>query len=479
MFVGVEGVIAVMLVIKCSPTFKPEREYICQVLLTNFLGLDYIIKYEDCPDWCISVEDGANILLPDIFFQIQEQQWLTSESLPRQPLDRWNIESCDFDCQLVSNKVPVIYGNLDFGQQIPVNHERMINNSIIPLDIFGSAFFMLSRYEELVKKERDLHDRFPGTASLAFHEGFLDRPIINEYLEVLWAGMKRLCPGLERKKRNFQMRVTCDVDHVHQEGLISMKKQIRTIGGDLLLRRNPKLSLKSTLNYFTAKFGNFSFDSYLSALYWILDVNEKAGNRVAFYFKAGKTDPLYDSAYCLDEPVVRKLLHDIHDRGHEIALHPSYNTYQNDGQLKKEADNLRRVLKEEGVRQDSLGSRQHYLRWDATQTPDHLDSAGFTYDTTGSYADMPGFRYGTATPFPMWGWLGGKKLSMLQRPLIVMECSVIAPSYMGMGYSDKSLDFMLLLRDRAILFGGDFTLLWHNTHLISGKDREFFEKVVS
>lgn len=43
------------------------------------------------------------------------------------------------------------------------------------------------------------HDRFPATASLAYRAGFLDRPQIDEYLEILWAAMRRLWPGLQRK----------------------------------------------------------------------------------------------------------------------------------------------------------------------------------------------------------------------------------------------------------------------------------------
>lgn len=72
------------------------------------------------------------------------------------------------------------------------------------LDIFGSAFFMLTRYEEVVKSVKDEHERFQARASLAYQEGFLERPIVNEYLEILWWSMKRLWPNLERKKESFE-----------------------------------------------------------------------------------------------------------------------------------------------------------------------------------------------------------------------------------------------------------------------------------
>ena len=44
----------------------------------------------------------------------------------------------------------------------------------------------------------------------------------------------------------------------------------------------------------------------------------------------------------------------------------------------------------------------------------------------------------------------------------MMESSVIAKRYMGLGYSDASLSYMLRLRERAMKYGGDFLFLWHN-----------------
>jgi len=104
-----------------------------------------------------------------------------------------------------------------------------------------------------------------------------------------------------------------------------------------------------------------------------------------------------------------------------------------------------------------------------------LASAGLKYDTSGSFADRPGFRYGTARPFPMWDWQANRPLALRQRPLILMECSVIADRYMGLGYSPEAWDVMTRLKERALMFGGDFTFLWHNSHLMNPEDWAFFE----
>ena len=79
----------------------------------------------------------------------------------------------------------------------------------------------------------------------------------------------------------------------------------------------------------------------------------------------------------------------------------------------------------------------------------------------------------------MYDLLNRKPLRVKERPLIVMECSVIADRYLGLGYTDQALDLMLTLKCRALRYGGNFTLLWHNSHFSYPKDREFYQVLVA
>jgi len=143
-----------------------------------------------------------------------------------------------------------------------------------------------------------------------------------------------------------------------------------------------------------------------------------------------------------------------------------------------EANRLRRIMDEEGISQDKIGNRQHYLRWSTPETARNLEQAGISYDTTLGYADHPGFRCGTCFEYHMYDLIERKPLRLKQRPLIVMEESVIDDCYLGMGYADEALDLMRTLKKRALQFGGDFTLLWHNSHFMAAKDREFYEALI-
>jgi hypothetical protein len=218
-------------------------------------------------------------------------------------------------------------------------------------------------------------------------------------------------------------------------------------------------------------------DSHLAAIDWMMDVNERAGNRVAFYFITDRNHPL-DAHYRMDEPVIRRLLRRIHDHGHEIGLHPSYTSYSDSKRTVKEANILRSAMEAEGIHQTEIGGRQHFLRWSSPLTARNWEAAGMQYDSTLSYADQAGFRCGTCHEFQMFDPTQDRALKLRQRPLVLMECSVIADRYMGLGYSDEALAVMQGFKSVCKRVGGVFTLLWHNSHFSGERDKEFYGEMV-
>lgn len=450
-----------MMKVEIPSTYESERRYILSVMFGDFLGLDIQIQLSDRQDTRISVDgDNSELIIADKLFSTPLNQWLQPASLPRQPLPNWNISTTRLLATTISPDIPVIYGN---DPNDPNFFQVQENKIYLGLDIFGSAFFMLTRYEEVVKPERDKHDRFPATASLAYQENFLDRPIVNEYLEILWACLKKLWPKLQRKIHQPKTLVSCDVDNPYSFYVKSWGMTARKTIGDLVKRKSVSEAIQTIQNTWFTQIGNFRHEPF-NTFDWIIDVNEKAGNKVAFYFLVDKTVPSMDGYYDINEPRIRALIRQIHQRGHEIGLHGSYGTYKNSAQLLKEANTIRQILAEEKIEQNELGCRQHYLRWSSPETARYLNSAGFDYDTTLGYADYAGFRCGTCYEYPLFDLLERKQLRIRERPLIVMECSVIEERYMGMGISATALNTMTSLRDACSRFGGNFSLLWHNSN---------------
>ncbi|AKH20845.1 polysaccharide deacetylase family protein [Sedimenticola thiotaurini] len=463
------------LIIETPESMTKERNYILQTLLGEFLGLEWVHHPTSRQDIKITQSGNvaASISLPDVLFSTSENKWLDSASLPISSSPLWDTDDLGLDILLVKSVVPVIYGD-----QEPVSRNNG-RNMYLPVDIFGSAFFMLTRYEELIVTDQDDHDRFPATASSAYQNNYLDRPIVDEYVEILWACISELWPDIIRKRRVPKKLISCDLDRPFDCSVATIKGVSRRLAKDIVRDKSPRQALDTILTSYHRWRHDYSSDEYLQAVDWIMDANEKVGNKVAFYFITKHSHHGYDGCYSMTQSVIRGLMRRIVNRGHEVGLHASYNSYRNLDQINCELGELKQALANESIAVDEIGSRQHYLRWSTAITPRYLDAAGVSYDSSLAYADRPGFRCGTCHSFRMYDLKSRKTLTLREKPLILMECSVLGEQYMGLGYSDDALQLMKSYRDVCEQFGGDFTLLWHNSHFESAKDREFYLQLIS
>lgn len=437
--------------------------WVSEFVFGQVLGLQ--IPVHGGAEGTISLEgEGRALQTPSFFPTAKNGSILKTVELPKVPLPTWELEA-----PVAAKGLPILFGSPDMAV-----HEDVIR---CEADILGAIFFMLSRFEEVVLPDRDEHDRFPATASLAYRGGFLYRPLADEYVELLWHLMQRLWPRLQRRRREGRIQVSCDVDQPFDRAGTSVRRLCRSLGGDLVKRRDLILASRRVRNFFAHRKGDFRFDPY-HTFDWYMDMCEKNGRRAAFYFISDHSAGAIDGTYSITEPRVLDLIRKLAGRGHELGVHGSYNTFRNGAQINKERRRMIEACEMASVQAEIVGNRQHYLRWDTAETPDHLDSAGFGYDTTGSFADRPGFRYGTSQPFRMWSWRKEAPLHLRQKPLVLMECSVIADNYLALGYGDETRDLMLMLKRRALRYGGDFNLLWHNSHLLTGADRDLFCELI-
>lgn len=344
-------------------------------------------------------------------------------------------------------------------------------------DILGLTYWMLARQEEVGRQDLDHHQRFPATSSHAFRHDYLERPVIDEWLQVLGQVIQQLWPALPIRQHHFSMKVSHDVDRPSRYGFCSAARIIRFMAGDVLKRRYfknawlaPWVRLGSRDTLHPADPDN-TFD-------WLMDLSEQHGLSSAFYFICGRTDPQRDADYEPEHPAIRELMRRIHARGHEIGLHPSFGTYQKPAAIVAEAQRLRRICAEEGIEQATWGGRMHYLRWENPTTPRAWEQAGMAYDSTLSYADRPGFRCGTCFEYPAFDPVKGQALKLRIRPLIAMEGTVMEPTYMGLGSGEAALNKFNELKDRCKAVKGCFTLLWHNSLFDTQAERELYRQLL-
>jgi hypothetical protein len=460
-----------MLIIKLHiGEFKEEVNYVVSFIFKNVFGLNYKIENSNDDDIIITSDNGIEqIVLPNIFFK--NSNWLTEKSLPILPLEIWDSNVLSDEIPLFNHKLPIIYGK-------KVTNGIIENSKIsLPIDILGSAFFMLSRYEELVNvDDLDHHHRFSSINSISYKGNFLDRPIIDEYIEVLWVTINKLWPNLKRKQKINKLNITCDVDSLFDLNS-SMISIIKGAFADLLKRKSINIAMQNLKKRCLGLTGNFLFSEHYRNIKWMMDENERVGNVICFYFMSGGNHNL-DSNYNFDSKNVRLLLREIHTRGHEIGLHPSYDTKDNKKLFESELARFYKVLLEEGIKIHNLKSRQHYLRWSTINSPAILDAFNVHLDSTLAFADNSGYRCGTSREYPMYDILRRKALKTRQEPLIIMETTVISSEYLGLGYTEAALKHMLQYKEDSMRISGQFTLLWHNSSFDNKIAHSIYKKLI-
>jgi len=460
-----------MLKIKIPKFCVSEIEYTCSIVFTEWLGIEYELTQSEQNHILISFAERELKINSDFFIRASSD-WLEETSMPALPLKLYNLNelknSLSNEIHICETELPVLYG-------IP---EIKFNKSCIDcgIDILGGIFFMLSRYEEIVVKERDEHDRFSAKSSIAYKENFLFRPIANEYLELLFALLKSLWPSLERKERQFRICPTHDVDVPFTYLNVPFHTVMRRMLGDVLKRKSVKKAFQTYTNWHHVAKNEIHYDPVYT-FDFIMTESEKRNLKSAFYFLPSSSSE-YAIKYSVTLPQMQCLLKEIDERKHGIGIHGHYGTYLNKNSFTADAALLKEIMCSCGIEQPLKGGRQHYLQWKNSETFQIWEAAGMEYDSTLGFADSAGFRCGTCYEYSVYDCVQHKKLRLKERPLIAMECSVIDSCYMGLGWGTKALKLFKTLKDVCCYYKGNFIILFHNNSLITDEQKKLYIKVL-
>ncbi len=91
-----------------------------------------------------------------------------------------------------------------------------IAESPFPFDPFAVAFYLISRYEEYLPNEPDLHGRFCVTSSVAWRQGFHRKPVIHIIAKELGKIIRQHYPEFEYTLPPFSILNTYDIDIAYQ-----------------------------------------------------------------------------------------------------------------------------------------------------------------------------------------------------------------------------------------------------------------------
>lgn len=139
--------------------------------------------------------------------------------------------------------------------------------------------------------------------------------------------------------------------------------------------------------------------------------------------------------------------------GCEIALH-GIDAWIDPVGGREELEELRRLTG--GV---ESGVRMHWLKYDETKSPQVLEKAGASYDSTIGYNQTVGYRAGTTQAYQPLG-----AHSLLELPLHAMDTALFYPAYRDLS-PEQARAVLRRMVDIAVRFGGCLTVNWHDRSL--------------
>jgi uncharacterized protein DUF7033 len=328
------------------------------------------------------------------------------------------------------------------------------------LDLLASALLSLSRFEELASSERDVHGRVPASSSIAVRDGYLNRPIVDEYGLALEQAITYLLPRWRPVERKLRVKLSHDIDWTGVP--VNLGDTVRQVG--LRLRHAGPFGFTRDL----LSWGTSLEPTFLKLVREIVQMSRDRGLDSAVYWMAAQPSRR-DSGYDLRHPKIEKVIAWLRDCRVEMGVHPGYHSFLSPEQLWQEVQTVREVLGEQ-----RLGGRQHYLRW-SPETWLHWEMCGLAYDSTVGYADRIGFRAGTCIPYRPWLLNLDREANLVEIPLLVMEGALLSNIQLT---RQQSLDATLELVARCRVVGGVFALLWHNGWLVNPGHRGLYRELL-
>ena len=351
---------------------------------------------------------------------------------PHQLLFEQGIRQQDTLC-IVKNKQPVFFA---------------CDDSDFHFDIFAAIFYLLSRYEEYLPHESDMYGRYAHGNSLAFKKGFLNKPLINEWLTVFSDSLLNAFPGIERPNKSFTFLPTYDIDIAWS---FKHKGFIRNLGGFIKSPSANRIKVLAGLK--TDPFDSYAFMDKLHA--------EKNLSPV-YFFLVATSGSLYDKNISPYSHAMWQLIKR-HSSKYQLGLHPSWRSHGNLPVLLKE----KKILETAGRKEIKI-SRQHYIRLSLPKTYQMLIDAGIEKDYSMGYGSINGFRASVASSF-FWYDLAKEKITGLRiYPFCFMDANSFYEQHQDASQSQEELFYYL---DICKKVNGLLITIFHNNFL--GNDKQF------
>lgn len=335
--------------------------YILKTLLSDALGLEVIQT-----------------------FNLEE---FKSSALPKINYSDVKIENC---LSILPHTILFNVGIKDYPIEVS-NHPQFFkvffknSNSVIPFDLFGAAFWLLSRYEEYLPYKTDNYDRFNYRSGLAYQYDFIKTPLVNLWLEQLQLSLKENFPAMKFKEHQYKFISTVDIDNAFK---YKHKGVVRALAGYVKdVFSKDATSFMSRVNVISGKRKD-PFDCYD----FLIEAHKQQNIKAIYFFLLGDYGPNDKNQSATNLPF-QSLIKGMADYS-AVGIHPSFGSTNKIQQLKVEISRLSNI-----IHSPITISRQHYSILKFPKTYQNLLQAGVEQDYSMGYTNVNGFRASYCFPF--------------------------------------------------------------------------------
>jgi len=314
--------------------------------------------------------------------------------------------------------------------------------SALPFDIFSASFYLLSRFEEYLPHVKDKKGRFLASESIAFKEGFLQKPVVDIWAYKFKDLLKITFPKIDfpRKRMNIHTLVNANQPFAYQN-----KGMLRSISG--MIKDLSELKFKSILRrlgvIFTIK--NDPFNTFE----WLINTLNTCQSKTTVFFLIGESVN-FEEGINSQRKVYKLLLKNVADY-QQIGLVISKESLSNLDLLKQEKEQIEAITNRKLV----CSMNDEYV----VSLPNNyrnLIEIEVENDFTMVYENKIGFRASTCTPFLFYD-LDYEIVT----PLLINPIAMTTAGFKNL-IDTKNIEKMSALKESVNLVNGTFSMVFYN-----------------
>jgi len=384
---------------------------------------------------------------------------------PGQPFIHFPLSEkpLDFSRVIHMNDIPVLYPT---SEETETFYAFQDNNLVFHHDLMKSVFHLLSGYWEFKNGASDQYGRFPFKESIQYKLGFVAKPIVNYYFEIILEGLEQFCA---QNRIPFDrtpifshpvLMLSHDIDRLDAYHFYETAFKFKQLFG---LAKSPYNLAGKVQDAFSALY-HFLNPFSKHNPFWSFDFLNKTesdrGFKSTYFFL--ENDRLHEnSRYRFNEKRISDLMKKLSSEGHEIGLHGTIQSSTDQEAMDRTLEHLN------GVSPDPVtGIRQHFLKFQPSDTALIQEKAGLKYDASLGFAEHEGFRNSYCWPFRLYDFRSDRPMDVWEIPLSVMEGTLFYYRKLDL---DSAMDSIENLAAEVLKFNGIFSLLWHN-HFFDEKE---------